>query len=347
MTVPSPPQPPAPPPVPPDPSLPPSPPSATPLWRRVARGLWLLLVSVLLGLALADRWEEVSETVVALTVPGVVLAGLAVIAGIGLSWVMWRTFLAGLGVTLPARHGARVFFVGQLSKYVPGTVWSLLALMEYGRDHRIQPRTSAASLALFMGTHLTTGATVAAATVPATGTVPAWWALAAVPAALAGLLPQIQGWILTVGLRLLRRQPLAALPDWTTVLRANAWALGMWVAWGAHLWVLARAAGSDLGIVAATGVFAAAWVAGFLVLPVPAGAGVREFVFVFLLVPAGATSQGAALALAVLSRLLFTITDMFWGAVGLVWGRRGTVRATVAEIRSTPAHPHGDPNADT
>jgi glycosyltransferase 2 family protein len=319
-----------------------TPPTTPPLWRRLARGAWLVLVVIALAAVLSQRWDEVRQTIDDLTVLGVVTAGIAVLAGVACSWMLWRSFLTGIAAPLQARHSARIFFVGQLSKYVPGSVWSLLALMEYGRDHEIPPRLSFGALALFMGTHLASGVLVAAVILPVAGTVPAWWGVAAIPA-IALLVPGLQGRILSLTLRVVRRQPLPALPGWATMLRANAWSLVMWAVWGAHMWVLVEAAGADISPVTATGVFAAAWVAGFLVLPAPAGAGIREAVFVFLL---PGLSTGAALTIALVSRALFTLADVTWGIVGLVWGRKGTVRQTIEEVKHAAEEPRSGSAVD-
>jgi glycosyltransferase 2 family protein len=43
-----------------------------------------------------------------------------------------------------------VFYLGQLGKYVPGTIWPVVTQMRLGRDYRVPPRTSGAAFAVFM-----------------------------------------------------------------------------------------------------------------------------------------------------------------------------------------------------
>ena len=43
----------------------------------------------------------------------------AVLAGVLATFLCWRAVLADLGGRLPVNAGARVFFVGQLGKYLP------------------------------------------------------------------------------------------------------------------------------------------------------------------------------------------------------------------------------------
>lgn len=72
--------------------------------------------------------------------------------------------------------------------------------------------------------------------------------------------------------------------------------------------------------------YAAAWVVGQLAVPVPAGLGVREAAFVFLLAPTMGDSQ--ALVAALLSRVLHALSD---GGVALIVGGFGRRRASSVE----------------
>ncbi|MGJ0223704.1 hypothetical protein ACQUZK_09915, partial [Streptococcus pyogenes] len=86
--------------------------------------------------------------------------------------------------------------------------------------------------------------------------------------------------------------------------RSAAWALVMWVAFGAHAWVLAAGLVDDGPRLALTvaGAFALAWVVGFLVVLAPAGAGPREVALVLL--TASVLDAPDALVLALVSRAL-------------------------------------------
>lgn len=292
-----------------------SPPTTPPpRWRRALRGLWLVLVVVAITVAVIDRWEEVTDSWRALSPLGLAGAGVTALAGVAASCAVWRTYLAGLGHRLKLTAAGGIFFVGQLGKFMPGSIWPVLAQMEYGRDHGVAPRSSAAAVALFLSAMLSSGALIAALVLPAAGLIGPWWAVIAVPA-LALMVPTLQGRLLAGALRLLRREPLPALPDTRTGLVAAAWALLTWGIWGLHLWMLVAALGYSISLLTATGVFAAAWLIGFAVLPAPAGAGIREAVIVALTI--GVMPAGAGLTVVLVSRLLLTLADVAWGAVGL------------------------------
>jgi len=97
--------------------------------------------------------------------------------------------------------------------------------------------------------------------------------------------------------------PLGAL---LTAAVANVMA---WSGYGVALWLLARGLTEvPLPLGLAIGAFAASYLIGFLALIAPAGLGVREGVFILMLDHAVGTP--AAVALAVASRLLLTVTEL-------------------------------------
>lgn len=289
-----------------------------PLWRRALRVVWLVAVLAVVAFVLIDRWEEVGGTLAEARAGLLALAGLLAVAAIGATGAVWRSLLAGVGSWLPVRAAVGVFYVGQLGKYLPGSVWPVLAQAELGRDHAVPARASFAAIALFMWTHLLTGVAVAAVALPFAGVAP-WPALFLVVPALALLAPPLLARVLALGLRLARRQPLAATPDARAMVRAVGWTLVMWGCYGAHLAAAVAALGGSVTLPLAVGAFALAWCAGFVFVIAPAGAGVREAVLVGLLLPTLAT--GPALAATLLSRLLVTAGDVIWGLVGLAVSR--------------------------
>lgn len=288
-----------------------------PLWRRALRGAWLLAVAVAIALALRSRWGEVRPSLAQLSPAVIGTSAAAAILGVALSGAIWATMLAGLGYPLRFAAAARVFFVGQLGKYLPGSVWPALAQMEMSRDHAIPGRAAAAAAVLFLWVHLLTGASVAAVVLPLVGLVPPAVVFAALPLA-ALLAPPVLSRALGLALRLTRRAPLPRLPDTRAVVVAAAWALAMWLCYGAHLYVLTRPLVDQASVIGLVGTYATAWCVGFLFVIAPAGAGAREGVLVALL----PLAPGPALAIALISRLLMTIADVCCGLVAGVFRTR-------------------------
>ena len=292
-------------------------------WRTPLRLLVLGVFAAALAVVLARRWSEVRPLLHSLSVAGVGIAGVAVAAGIYASFLCWRAVLTDLGSPLPLGGGMRVFFLGQLGKYLPGSVWPLLAQMELGREYKVPRRSSGAAVAIFMLLVLGTGLLVAAIALPLLGGDALrryWWALLVLPATAVALYPPVLNRGLALLLRLARREPMPNPLSLPGVLRAVGWGLMMWLLYGVQVWVLARMLGvGGVGLLPRSiGAFAAAWCVGFLVVIAPAGGGAREAALIVLL----GTGVGAARAtvIAVVSRLLFTIGDLGWGAMGFRGG---------------------------
>lgn len=290
-------------------------------WRRLLRVAYLLAVAVAFVAAVASRRAELAEHLGRtdpLPVAGAVVAGLA---GVGISALVWRRMLAGVGARLPGSAVVRVFFLAQVGKYLPGSVWPVLAQAEMGADHGVPRRSAVAAQTLFMWVHLITGAVLGIPTLAATGTLPLWTALAA-PALVLLLLPGPLGTTIDWLLRRLRRAPLPVRPTLTDMAVATGWALVMWACYGLHTHWLVDAfevpAPGILPLVVATGAFAAAWSAGFVFLIAPAGAGAREVVLIAAL--GAVTAPETAFTVALLSRLVLTLADGAWAGVGLLAG---------------------------
>ena len=297
-----------------------------PGWRGALRLAVLAGFLGALAWSLAAQWGSVRPLLGQLSPPSLAAALGAVAGGILATFLCWRAILADLGGRLPAIAGARVFFLGQLGKYLPGSLWPVMAQMELGRDHQVPERASGSAVAVFLLVLVGTGLAVAAATAPLLGSDAVhtyWWLLAVLPLTLVVLLPSVLNRMLALAMRVARRPPLPTPLSAAGILRAAGWALVSWLAYGLQVWVLAAQfteAGLPLAV-RATGAFAAAWCAGFLLVVVPAGAGVREAALVLLL--AGVLTRSQATVVAVVSRLLFVVGDLGWGAVGLLAGRRG------------------------
>ncbi len=59
----------------------------------------------------------------------------------------WQALLAGLGSPLRTTTAGRIFFIGQLGKYIPGSVWPVLTQMELGARAKV-PRSRSASASI-------------------------------------------------------------------------------------------------------------------------------------------------------------------------------------------------------
>ncbi|MCY9785590.1 flippase-like domain-containing protein [Nocardiopsis sp. EMB25] len=305
-------------------------------WMRLAL---LLVLLVCAGLAVRTHWEQAREAAVALPLWVLPVAVLAAMAGLTAQMMAWRALLAGLGSPLPRGVAARVMFVGQLGKYLPGSVWAFVAQVELGRDWRVPRVRGAAATLLAVGVTVAVSLSVAAVALPLSSVGAAsrwWWALALAPLLLAALHPRVVGWGVRLAARPFTRFREVAeagplrLPG-RAMATAVAWTLAAWVPLGAHVWVLTWAVGGDpvRSFGPAVGAYALAWTLGLLVVFAPAGLGVREAVLVVALAPV--VDAGAALVVAVLSRLVMTVADVAWAGLSLPLSR--TARSASARTR--------------
>jgi uncharacterized membrane protein YbhN (UPF0104 family) len=306
--------------------------------RRVGRTLvrtLVLLVAVGLGVyAVAAQWGDVSRAVDRIGVVGPLLAFAAAAIGLVASAMSWRALLVDFGDSMPAPVAMRVFFVGQLGKYLPGGLWPVLAQMELGRTAGMRRRGIGAVAAVVLVINVTTGMVVALVCLPFTSAHAlhrAWWALLLLPVGLALLHPRLLRALIDRALRVFRQDGLDRAVTWRGVLSASAWSLVMWACYGVHLLALARplaASGHRLSLLT-IGAYALAWVVGFLVVFAPAGVGAREAMLVATLSPVMSASTATAVAL--ISRVVMTAADFFWAAIAGAFGRR-VVRPDVPEI---------------
>jgi glycosyltransferase 2 family protein len=219
-----------------------------------------------------------------------------------------------------------VFYLGQLGKYVPGTIWPAVTQMRLGRDYRVPPRASGAAFAVFMLVLVGTGLLVGLPVVPLLGrdAVDEYhWLVLVLPLFALALAPPVLNRAIALALRAIGRPPLPAPLSLAGVLRVAGWALLSWLCYGVHAYLLARSLGVEGGALLwlqCTGAFAAAFASGPLLLIVPAGAGVREAALLLLL---GSTiTAPRAAVIAVVSRLLFIVGDLAWAGAAVVAERR-------------------------
>ncbi|MEU1384391.1 MULTISPECIES: lysylphosphatidylglycerol synthase domain-containing protein [unclassified Nonomuraea] len=284
--------------------------------RRLLR-LGFLAVALAFGAwAVARQWDAVVAGFARLSWPALAGSLVAVVAALLGAMLTWRTLLADLGSPLPLRPAAKVFFVGQLGKYIPGAVWPVLAQMEMGRDLGVPRPRSAAAFFLMMPVQIASGLLVTLVTL---GWQRFGWVLLFIPLLLVLLEPKVVNGVIGFGLRKLGREPLERPLTRRGMLTALGWALAGWTAYGVHFYFVAPQG----GLLFAVGAFALSWCLGIVTFVVPAGAGVRELAMVAVLAPV--LDSGAAIAVALCSRIVIIIGDLICAGLAGMAARRDSV----------------------
>jgi glycosyltransferase 2 family protein len=260
--------------------------------------------------------------------------------------LQWQSLLAGLGSPIRTTTAGRIFFIGQLGKYIPGSVWPVLTQMELGARANVPRARSAAASILTMIVSLAGGLLVAAATIPFAHYSAGYdWVFILVPVILVCLYPRVLNPLLGLLFKVTRRPGLDQPVTLGMVSKALGWSLVAWLANGVQIWILADKLGAPPGrtFLIALGGYAFAWCVGFVIVIDPAGAGIREVLLVAVLAPV-LPKVGAPLAVALVSRAVNTISDLL--VAGAAASSRARLRDAGAgkdreEVTSVTTAPEG------
>lgn len=241
---------------------------------------------------------------------------LVLVAFWGQVWA-WQYNLARLGS--PAQYGSlfRVYYIMNVTRYIPGKIWSLAGTIALGNKLGVDAGIMSASVFLGLVSSLVSGVVVGFASAfvfgfdrlmhPALLVLPGLALLCVYP-------PFFRWWGRTL---LSRFRPDAEFPSFDLGLLSRSlghYAL-VWVAYGSACGALALAVGSpEFGLYFAA--FPLAYLAGYAAFFAPGGLGVREGALVWM-------CGGGSLALAVslLQRVVLTLLEALLFAL-CVWSWR-------------------------
>jgi uncharacterized membrane protein YbhN (UPF0104 family) len=275
--------------------------------------------------AVASRREQVVDALLRMQGRWLLVAGLSTLANLLLTGMAWRAILTDLGSRLPLRAATRVFFVGQIGKYMPGSLWPVVVQAELASDHGVaRRRSAAATLVLILLSAFSALVVVLGSLpfVPAVAENGFGWTLLLVLPLVVLLHPRVLGRLLDRALRAVGRPPLG---EWTSLrgtAAALAWALASWMCAGLQVFCLAISLGAPRTghtLALAVGGYALAWAVGLVVVIAPAGAGAREVALAALL--SQVLDPGAVVVVVLLSRVLFTGADLTLAGFGLWVGK--------------------------
>lgn len=301
-----------------------------PLWAKLAS-----VGGILIGLAgvafvvrtIVTKRNEVSDAFSHLngfTLIASLLLGLSAMTLIG---YLWTRMLVTRGHHAPPRSAMAWYFAGQLGKYVPGGIWPIVGRAELATRGGVPRAEAYAATGLSMVTTY-----LAAALAICIGSLLSW----SYPfAGIAGLVAMslcflafssssLRGKVLAILNRISPRA--SALTEPRRLLLLTVTHLPAWILMSLSTSVTASAFRADIGVTHMLFITSASWLAGFVVVGVPGGIGVRESVFTAL---AGtALSPGVAVSLALASRVVFIAVDLVGALVANIIAK--TARSTKA-----------------
>jgi hypothetical protein len=245
------------------------------------------------------------------TLPSIEWFGLAFVLGLGWLICAGRAWIALFDGAGDPKVQAGGLYTSQLAKYVPGGgALQVAGQVTMSRDDDITlARASmtypiSALVTVVSGTMLAAGLSVADSALP-TGL--RWLALLGL-ATPALLHRSLTIWVMDQARRVVKRIPSSDLiPDQGAIWRSLAWSIPMMVMISAAFAALLHPLEPDVAPVTATIAFATAWVIGFLVIPVPAGIGIREGALVLIL---GSVAPGSLVAASLAHRMVMIAVEV-------------------------------------
>lgn len=278
---------------------------------------------------LISKWDEVVATFTDLEPQVLLLSlllGLGAMTSIGALWVAMVRH-RGHDVAFPSAMSW--YFTGQLGKYVPGSVWSIVGRSELATRSGI-PRVDAYSST---GLSMLTTYLGALITISLAGMLSGEHFLLSILICL-GLL---SGYVV-LSLSSLRNHTLKLIarirPATQSLINPNRIALlslahvPVWVMISLSTSVTASAFGMKISLFDMLFISTSSWFIGFIVIGVPGGIGVRESVFISL--ATGVVGAPTAASIAITSRLLSIAVDVVGALVSNVIARSTKTGKTVS-----------------
>ncbi|MEE9206817.1 MAG: lysylphosphatidylglycerol synthase domain-containing protein [Gemmatimonadota bacterium] len=290
------------------------------------------------GLLLSRQWSSLADV---LATPGEFewrlqpawLTAALVLATFNLFLMgsVWVRLYRALGGAIGLMPGVRVWMVTNMGRYIPGKIWQLAGLAAYLKSTRGQGSSGLLSAVVFQLVGLATGASVAAAVLGAKlgsafgmeGKGPVLGAVALAVCLTLLLNPSLVERLTRWTAARMREDVEVRRLHWSDLLGAGGGLLVAWGVYGLGLRALLEGVGWSAapGALELAGVFAAAYVVGYLVLFSPGGLVVREGAMAALLVGLTPVSAVTAGAFAVLARIWVTLSELL--ALILLGGMAG------------------------
>ena len=235
----------------------------------------------------------------------------------------WRRVVRSWASELGFAEAARIWFISNLGRYIPGKVWQIAAMGAMAKDAGVSPLAATGSAIVVNLVNVLVGFAVVLSSGAAFFDQPVVAVFLSV-ALLIGLTmtPVALPWFARMAGRVLRRSiDVPRLPS-SAIWIACAGCLVAWLLYGLAFrlfvaGVLGSAPGSYASYLAA---FTGSYLLGYIALFSPGGLGVREGALVIALRRLGLGVAGGAGIIAVASRLWLTALEVVPGVLFLVAG---------------------------
>ena len=237
----------------------------------------------------------------------------------------WRRVLGAWDSHLPFMQAARIWFLSNLGKYVPGNIWSLTAMGVMARKRGLSGLAAAGSSVIMQMVSLVTGTAIVMVSGAKLLGQPllvgaAVLVLAIVLLSAPRFLPPLTVWVGTMIGKDIAPPSVPATSIWTAAL-ANTLS---WLLYGLAFQFFVRGLlGAAPGEISSyVAVYTAAYILGFISPIAPAGLGVREFTLAAFMTQLGLANEVDAALVAIAARLWLTIVELVPSGLYIAAGAR-------------------------
>lgn len=275
--------------------------------------------------AIVAHRREINDALDQLTWWSLPLSWAACLAGLLCVFKAWAALVKDAGVDLSGRQALKIYGLGQVSKYLPGGLWSVAMQAQMVREFGgSRLRTASASLVILL-LGVSVSLMMGSALLPLSGPEARdrfWFSPLLAVGTAALLVPSVLNRASAVVARMLRQSEVAPAYSARGVLAACAWMVAGNLMFGLHVQLI----GAELGLsgakgyLLATSAYCLAASLGLLFIPAPAGAGVRELVMTVVL--AHTVTTGGALVVALMSRVVAIVADLALATSQLAFRRK-------------------------
>ncbi|MFI5233540.1 MAG: lysylphosphatidylglycerol synthase domain-containing protein [Gemmatimonadales bacterium] len=249
----------------------------------------------------------------------------------------WRQIVVAWGGKLSWPAAARIWFISNLGRYVPGKIWQIGAMGALAQEAGVSSAAAVGSSLVVNLVNLLAGLLVVL--VAGSRLVVGYGSALVIALVVFCVLVLGSPWLLPPLARLATRVtgrniPIPAIPPLAIIFAVAGCSLA-WNLYGLafHDLTVAIFGGAAGRPTYYTAVFTLSYLAGYIVLFAPGGLGVRETSLVALLAAAGLETGAQAAALAIASRLWLTVAEAAPGLILLAVRRRpkSSLRNPLAE----------------
>lgn len=312
--------------------------------RRLLLAAQIVFVVAVIGYAGAKIWEQWTEARAAgfTFSPNwslVALSGVVVLAAYAVLIEAWRAMVEGWGSRLRYGDAARIWFVSNLGRYVPGKVWQITAMAVLAERAGVSRYTAAGSAILVNLVNLLAGVGVVALTAASLlGNVALVAGAVLLLIAVLLLSPRLLPILLRLYERVRGRSIRVPVLSTKAVWIAGGASALAWLLYGLAFRIFAEGVvpSSDGPLKSYIGAFTMSYLAGYLFLPAPGGIGVREGALLVLLDRLQLVPGGAGAVIVATSRLWLTVLEVLPGAAYLALG------AVPVRFRNSKVHERTD-----